>query len=392
LLTPGGVGAIAVVRLRGARAWAMVRDCVMPRKNALPELPEVGRAYLATFRDAADPIDDVVIAVRRDPTAGENWVDVSCHGGRRIIERILLALQRSGARVVQAFTQATPEDWPQAIANLATDCLTRATTRRGSLFLLDQARRLPADLRGIISQAEAGDVSAARRRLGRLLADSVGANRFHEPAQIVLVGPPNVGKSLLANRLSGCEGALVADLAGTTRDWVAIHTAIAGVPLTIIDTAGHHATPDALERAAVEAGARRAASADVLVYVADVREEAAVGAVCGASSEQRPPDLVVLNKLDLASGDRGAVPAGRAVPAIRTSARTGEGMEALGAAILGLLNIAVVPPVDPPAAVFDRALRERLAAHLRRPPAPPAAEAEAIIAAIRGRFGSVEAE
>src|SRR5437899_13013282 len=92
-------------------------------------------------------------------------------------------------------------------------------------------------------------------------------------ATVVLVGQPNVGKSTLFNRVTGTRRAIVAPVAGTTRDTNAQPAEWQGTPFSLVDTGGMFgATVDALHERVVEHGLKAIATADVVVFVVDGRE------------------------------------------------------------------------------------------------------------------------
>ena len=169
------------------------------------------------------------------------------------------------------------------------------------------------------------------------------AKRLIEGVTVALVGPPNGGKSTLFNRLVGRSAALVSARAGTTRDWVSAQVDIAGVPITLIDTAGRADPITPLERGAIAAGRRIGEEADLALLVLD-----------GSAPWPDGPDLLaeygvgvlhyvlVINKLDLAPAWD---PAMELIPGlegggatVRVSAGTGAGIDQLVGAVMHLLG------------------------------------------------------
>jgi tRNA modification GTPase len=140
----------------------------------------------------------------------------------------------------------------------------------------------------------------------------------------VLAGRPNVGKSSLLNRLTGEERAIVTPVPGTTRDALREPVEIAGVPLTLVDTAGLRESTDALERLGIERTERELAHADLVVLVEEAGRAAATPPQLATAAQR----VVVYNKADLAP--QFVPPPG----AIAVSAKTGAGLEALRSAIL----------------------------------------------------------
>jgi len=155
----------------------------------------------------------------------------------------------------------------------------------------------------------------AKSRQGSLLGSGI---------HVVLAGRPNVGKSSLLNRLAGEERAIVTPIPGTTRDALREPIQIQGVPLTLVDTAGLRAAPDPIERLGMERTQRELAQADLVLLV----EEAGKPPSPLPDLASEVKRIVVYNKLDLAPGFK--PPA----VAVAVSAKTGQGMDALRAAIL----------------------------------------------------------
>jgi tRNA modification GTPase len=146
--------------------------------------------------------------------------------------------------------------------------------------------------------------------------------------RLVIAGKPNVGKSSLFNRLLGTERAIVTEMPGTTRDLLSETASIAGIPVRFCDTAGIRDAGDLVEGLGVERSLDALADADLVLVVLDGSrpfdsEDARVLALVKEISH-----LIVLNKSDLQQAGNGP-PAG----AVRVSAKTGAGFEALGAAI-----------------------------------------------------------
>ena len=361
VLTPPGMGAIAVIRVRGAGAWALIRGLVRGRGGALPGRAEAGRLYFGAFDDGSGVIDDVIVAANADGAGGSGVVDLSCHGGVRVVERIVVAITLHGASLVREEPQEeSVSSMRSAIERRAGDLLAQATTRRGALFLLAQARLLADELESIVALAEAGEIGQVRAALAELLDASAGAEFFVRAAEIAIVGPANAGKSTLANALAGRLGAVVTDQAGTTRDWVTMDVALDGIPITLIDTAGVRLSEDELELLAIRRGQERTLHADLHLLVLDAMTDV------GGATDTRWETLLggrrhirVLNKVDLLQ--KAVLPtenqrSGESVVAV--SARTGVGVEVLRQAVISSLGITA--ELDERPAVFCHEMLCRL--------------------------------
>jgi tRNA modification GTPase len=326
LLTPLAPGAIAVVALRGPGVEGLLPRLFARRSGRpLDDLPD-RRPTHCRLMDGGDCLDDTVVARLDGP--GGPVVEVNVHGGVRIVQRLLMLLQREGAGVVSA------EEFTGAGGILADidGALRACASRRLGLWLLAQRRLLPGYL-GSLGERPAAEVEAYRRRTAAATALVAGL-------RVALVGPPNAGKSTLANRLIGAERVLTSDLPGTTRDWVAEPALISGWPVTLTDTAGIRDTTCGVEAEAIRRSRRQAGLSDLALLVLDStaapdRQGAdyeAVRAAMGAEARF----IVVFNKCDR-EGSRPAALNG--VETCRVSALTGAGTVDLEAGICRLLGL-----------------------------------------------------
>ncbi len=304
LLTPPGVGAIAVIRLQGPRADPLLKGLFHPRHRCAEEM-DPDRIQYGELRDGRQMIDDVLVVPTVEGGVTPSF-DICAHGGLRVVERIVLALTHAGAVFVGG-ADVAGSSWPASstIEQETWEALTRARTRRAVRFLLRQRSALPAELRRIARTAVA-DAASAVAALQGLLASSPGCRLLVEDATVAISGPPNAGKSTLANRLVGLQCSVVSPRPGTTLDWVAQEAALAGVPITVIDTPGYGAgTPDHqggcsgghLARVAVARARERSAAADLHLWVFDGSQSPAARKEHVAAAGV--PTLLVLNKSDL---------------------------------------------------------------------------------------------
>jgi tRNA modification GTPase len=161
-----------------------------------------------------------------------------------------------------------------------------------------------------------------RARAGSVLRTGLG---------VVIAGQPNVGKSSLLNRLAGEELAIVTAIPGTTRDAVRQTILIDGVPINVVDTAGLRETRDEVESIGIERAWESIQRADLVLLVVDARcgvtrEDEAIAARLPARLKR----LTVFNKIDLGKPPRCDAQGS----SLAVSARTGQGLGALRAALL----------------------------------------------------------
>ena len=355
--TPPGRGGIGVVRVSGPRVPALAR-------SLLGALPEPRRATLATVRDAGGAMLDRGIALYfpapRSYT-GEAVLEFQGHGGPAVMLAVLGAVLDAGARLAEpgeftrrAFLNGRLDlAQAEAVADLIDAASSEAA--RSAMRSLDGAfsaavRELVSALTELRALTEAmldfpeeevdalhrddaqGRLAATRAALETVLARSRQGSLLREGLHVVIAGRPNVGKSSLLNRLAGSERAIVTPVAGTTRDLVREDIRIEGVPLHVVDTAGLHDTSDEIERIGIERAWEEIRRADVVLAVQDAGAPAPDGALPARFEAALPQGAVrirVLNKIDLAGFG-----AARGAGEIRLSAKTGEGIDLLRAALL----------------------------------------------------------
>lgn len=322
ILTPPGRSALATLALHGPVAWSAVRACFQPK---LPETPEAGRTWLGRLgRDVADEV--VLVCKQVQPVP---WIEVHCHGGPEVVRFLIELFGEQGVIEIdwREFQMRTEPNW-RAQAGIA---LTQATTERVAGILLDQYRgafeRAMLRIDSHLGHCEPAAALAGLRELARW---SPLGRKLVSGFRVVLAGPPNVGKSSLANALAGYQRSIVSASPGTTRDVVTAPLALDGWPIELSDTAGLRDEPGELERQGIERTQAMLDAADLVVWLMDA-------SVSPALPSPRPDALIVVNKIDLPSA--WSAPAG----VVCVSATTGEGLDDLVAAIVGRL----VPEAPP---------------------------------------------
>jgi tRNA modification GTPase len=277
--------------------------------------------------------EDVVV-VRHTPER----IEVHCHGGVAASAAVIASLETIGA-VRRPWTEWVAAAGESAIQVEARAALARAGGPKAARILCRQlAGALDAELARIAALDAAGDAAAlaARERLRR--AARVGL-RLTRPWRVVVAGEVNAGKSSLVNALAGHARSIVSAEPGTTRDVLEARLVLGGWEVDLVDTAGLRDVPAGpTEAAGIERAEAAARSADLVVECRPGGSPAAErgpGFRPSETNDRRKPvlrhTLLVLTKCDL-----DPTPVGPA-DAIRTSTRTGLGIDTLAAAIIGRL-------------------------------------------------------
>jgi small GTP-binding protein len=141
--------------------------------------------------------------------------------------------------------------------------------------------------------------------LERLLASADQGMVYRQGARVALVGRPNAGKSSLLNMLLRADRAIVTPIPGTTRDTLEETANLQGIPVVLVDTAGIAETADPVERLGVARSRAALAAADLALLVVDSSAPACDEDAAIAALVEGKPTIVVMNKIDLVSGDRG---------------------------------------------------------------------------------------
>ncbi len=320
LLTPPGRGAVATVAVGGPLAVSRVgRFFQAVAGRPLDQLPEY-RILLGRWNTPAGAGEELIVC-RRD-----THVEIHCHGGQAAAQVVIDGLVATGCQLLpwQHLLTATCHD---PIAAEASGALAQAVTQRTAAILLDQhqgALRRAVDQ--VVGHLVSGEVAAATACLEPLLQSARLGPYLTQPFRVALCGPPNAGKSSLINVLAGYPRALVSSRPGTTRDVLTARIALDGWAIELADTAGLHTATDPLESAGIARAREHVAATDLVVLVFEQ--------TCGWCQRAErlyrsfPRALVVHNKCDLVGSETCGRPEG-----LSTSALTGQGMEALAAAI-----------------------------------------------------------
>ena len=306
-------------------------------KNKLPANKLPGNA----------PVGESVVVCR----TAEDRYELHCHGGHAASQAILNCLLDEGIQIQSAIelfaqTQSDPIDTEATLE------LLKAKTLRTARILMDQKRGALRDAFNQIDRAlERADLPEARRLAEELKSWNSVGKHLTAPFDVLLCGPPNVGKSSLLNRILGYRRAIVHDQAGTTRDLLVEETSIEGWPVRIQDSAGIRTSGDLTEQLGVQRAIEASSSADLQLILVDPAE-GWTQAHQGLFDSKPHKSMLVLTKADLRLPRPNSLPA---CPSLSVSAQTGEGIDDLLKAIAK--GLVPVEPSENQAVLFTERLR-----------------------------------
>ncbi len=368
IATPPGEGGISVIRISGRDAFS-VADKVFVGKSSLSASPS-HTAHFGKIVDAQGKyVDEVVAVTFKKPNSYtcEDVVEVSCHGGYIVTQKVLGMLLTAGARAAEpgeftkrAFLNGRLDlSQAEAVGDLIhskSEAAYRSSLRQLSGELSKEIKVVKDELLNLASLLELDldfseeDVAFANRKsleerlieaLGvtdRLLSSYSVGRVYKEGVKVTIAGKPNAGKSSLLNALLHEDRAIVSAVPGTTRDTISESMEIDGIVFRLTDTAGLRETTDVIEQEGVNRAQKEAERGDILLLVLDLSAQnyngsdplyAKLEQICGKLGISV---IKVWNKLDIY---RSGAPSGyEGGSAFYVSALSGEGIESLRTGLL----------------------------------------------------------
>ena len=369
--TPAG-GALAIIRVSGNKAIEIVsgefsKNLLQAKGNTL-HYGTIGR------REA---IDDVLVSVFRTPHSytGEDSVEISCHGSSYIVQQILHLLVTKGCRMANPgeYTQRAylngKLDLSQAEAVADLIASTNRATHQMALsqlrghfsselsHLRDQLLKLTSLLELELDFSDHEELEFADRSELLKLAQTIDAHLTHlaqtfqtgqalkQGIPVAIVGKTNVGKSTLLNRLLKDERAIVSNIHGTTRDTIEDTIDINGVTFRFIDTAGIRQTTNQIEQIGIDRTYQAIGRASIVVWVIDEdpseEEVKEIQQQCSGKSL-----IIACNKIDKGVNLTDSSRFGQQAALLQISAKHGQGIDELEAAIYQAADIPEIKEND----------------------------------------------
>ena len=376
-LSDSGIG---IVRISGPDA-IKVADSIFYTKNGKRKLKNVDShtihyGYIVDCKEESEVlpqdwqnliIDEVMAAVMKAPKSYtmEDTVEINCHGGVLVIQKVLETVIRHGARLAEPgeFTKRAflngRIDLSEAEAVIDVIHSQNEFALHSSISQLkgnlsEKIRRLREEIIYEIAFIESAlddpehisldgyqhelenKVTGLCEEISKLIDTADNGRMIKEGIKTVIVGKPNAGKSSLLNLLVGEERAIVTDIAGTTRDVLEESIKLHGISLQVIDTAGIRNTEDIVEKLGVEKAKKYAKEAELILYVVDTSVSLDDSDKEIISLIEDKNAIILLNKSDLTALVKekdlenlieGLVPGHKKLAMIHTSTKDNTGME-----------------------------------------------------------------
>ncbi|MDB5664035.1 tRNA uridine-5-carboxymethylaminomethyl(34) synthesis GTPase MnmE [Cypionkella sp.] len=324
LASARGKAGVAVVRLSGPSAHAAVAE--------LCALPSVRHAALRQLIWQGEVLDEALVLLFEAGASftGECSAELQLHGSLAVVARVLRVLSGiPGLRLAEAgeFTRRALENGRLDLAQVegladlidaeteaqrkqAMRVFSGALGRRVEAWRLDLVRAAALieatidfadeDVPFDVTPEVRGLIEKLLLQLRAELTGARAAEQIRHGFEVAIVGAPNAGKSTLLNALAGREAAITSEIAGTTRDVIEVRMDIAGLAVTLLDTAGLRDSVDIVEKLGVERAVDRARSADLRVFLMQNADEALM-------LQPEVGDIVILGKADVRTGSHHAV-------------------------------------------------------------------------------------
>lgn len=292
---------IGIIRISGDDAIT-VADRIYHSKNNKKRLASVKShtIHYGYIYDGDELVDEVMVAVMYAPNTytRENIVEIDCHGGILVMNRILEVVLKNGCRLAEpgeftkrAFLNGRIDlSKAEAVMDLIhskNEFALKSSVKQLKGAVSDKVRSMREEILYEIAFIESAlddpehisldgyprkleeKVTRIQGELKKLIDSADNGKMLKDGINTVIVGKPNAGKSSLLNLLVGEERAIVTSVAGTTRDVLEESIRLHGIGLNIIDTAGIRSTDDEVEKIGVEKARKYAGDADLIVYVVD---------------------------------------------------------------------------------------------------------------------------
>lgn len=292
---------IGIIRISGKESINIVSNIYVNKKNdKVLNTYKTNTIHYGYIIENEEVLDEVIVSVMKSPNSftTEDTVEINCHGGILVINRILELVIKNGARLAQP-GEFTKRAFLNGRIDLSeAEAVMDIISSENEIALKNSIRQLKGSVYNKITELrneiiyEIAFIESALDdpehislddyperlnlkvkdlifKIDKLLSTTENGKIIKEGVNTVIVGKPNAGKSSLLNILAGEEKAIVTDIAGTTRDIIEENIRLHDINLHVTDTAGIRAAEDIIEKIGVEKAKKYTKEADLIIYVVD---------------------------------------------------------------------------------------------------------------------------
>jgi len=328
--TPPGRGGISIIRISGTKAFDIAKKIFLCGKP-FDKIKTHSVTYGKIIDQQKNTVDQVILLKMEKPKTytKEDIIEIQCHGGSEVTKKILNVVFKEGAFPAQAgqFTKRAflngRIDLSQAEAVMDVINAETSKSEKAAILQLEgqtgkrirKIRKRIVDLLSHINlsidypeyEEEAisivktkEETKKIKKELEALIANYETGLIIREGLNIVIYGPPNVGKSTFVNKIAGQEKAIVTHIPGTTRDIIEVHMNIKGYQINLYDTAGIRKTDDIIEKLGIEKTIHAIKNASLAILILDASEKITIQIKELINNSQ----VIVINKIDLDKGSQ----------------------------------------------------------------------------------------
>lgn len=295
-MTESGIG---IIRISGPDA-VEIADKLYRNKNKKLADQKSHTLHYGMIYEEENPLDEVLVSIMIAPCSytGETTVEINCHGGIYVLNKILSLVLKNGARLAEPgeftkraflngkFDLSKAEAVMDLISSKNEFAMKNSIKQlKGNIY--DEIKKMREEIiyeiayiESAIDDPEHFDLTGYPvtlmkktdtfiKKIDQLIRNSKNGKIRKDGISTVILGKPNAGKSSFLNVLAGEERAIVTDMAGTTRDILEENIRIDDIVLQIVDTAGIRNTEDKVEKIGVEKARKYATDADLILYMVD---------------------------------------------------------------------------------------------------------------------------
>lgn len=329
-MTNSGIG---IIRISGTESFSVADRIFVPaKKNQKMKDAESHTIHYGFIKDGEETVDEVMVSIMKSPRSftTEDTVEINCHGGMLVMNRILQLVIKNGARLAEPgeFTKRaflngridlSEAEAVMDVISSKNDMALKSSVGQLRGKVSEKVKQLRSAIIYEIAFIESAlddpehisledypeklliKINSLIKDVDNLLKSADSGRIMKEGIKTVIVGKPNAGKSSLLNILAGEEKAIVTDIAGTTRDVLEENINLHGISLNVIDTAGIRDTEDTVEKIGVERARKAAKDADLIIYVVDTSVPLDENDRMILEMIRDKKSVVLLNKTDLPS-------------------------------------------------------------------------------------------